>query len=267
MVVFLKCSANNFATTVLQEFEKAVQLYGLPEKVRTDQGGENVDVWRAMEVVHGSSSAVITGSSTHNERIERLWNDVWHSVVQEFYHLFYEMESCNMLNPMNETDIYCLQYVFVPRINSALDSFLSGWNNHKLSTEGNRSPNQLFIQGMLSSDTESQSSAVLMLPNPPVPQRAAETSSSTSRSPAMYMAPGSSSQSTSLSGNQDAHALDHVQVPRSRFTPCHVLSQMMASTIDPLADSNSFGKDIYVTALQTVANHLCHQPNCGCTED
>ena len=84
MVVFLKCSANNFATTVLQEFEKAVQLYGLPEKVRTDQGGENVDVWRAMEVVHGSSSAVISGSSTHNEQIERLWNDVWRSVVQEY---------------------------------------------------------------------------------------------------------------------------------------------------------------------------------------
>lgn len=168
-----------------------------------------------------------------------------------------------MLNPLNETDMYCLHYVFLPRINSVLDSFSSAWNNHKLSTEGNRSPNQLFIQGMLDYQDESQSSTVQLLPNPPVPQGAAATSSSTSISAPMS---GSSSQSTTLSSNQHLHAQENVDVPRSRFSPCHILHQTMASTIDPLADSNSFGKDIYLMALQIVANHLCHQPNCGCTE-
>ena len=264
MIVFLKCSPNNFATTVLQEFEKGVQLYGLPEKVRTDHGGENVEVWRVMEAIHGTSSAVVTGSSTHNERIERMWNDVWRSAVQEFYHLFYEMESCNMLNPLNETDIYCLHYTFLPRISSILDSFASGWNNHKLSTEGNRSPNQLFIQGLLDFDNESQSSTAQPLPNPSVPHATAATSSSISTSPAMHTTQGSSNQSTS--NNQDLYAQDCVEVPRSRFSPCQVLHQIMASTIDPLADSTSFGKDIYLMVLQIVANHLRHQPNCGCTE-
>ena len=79
MIVFLKCLPNNFATTVLQELEKGVQLYGLPEKVRTGQGGENVEMWRIMESIHGTSSSVVTGSSTHNERLERMLNDIWQS--------------------------------------------------------------------------------------------------------------------------------------------------------------------------------------------
>ena len=39
-IVYLKCSPNNFATTVLQQFQLAVEKFGLPERVRTDKGGE-----------------------------------------------------------------------------------------------------------------------------------------------------------------------------------------------------------------------------------
>ena len=58
----------------------AVDEYGLPERVWSDLGGENVEVWRFMIEQHSSESSVITGSSTHNERIERLWRDVTRSV-------------------------------------------------------------------------------------------------------------------------------------------------------------------------------------------
>ena len=74
--MFLKCSDNNQASTLLSVFTGAVQKHGLPERVRTDLGGENVDMWRYMVEQH-ASSAVVTGSSTHNERIERLWRDVY----------------------------------------------------------------------------------------------------------------------------------------------------------------------------------------------
>ena len=75
-IVYLHCSNNNRTITHLSLFVKGVQSYGLPERVRSDLGGENVDIWRYMVEQHGSSTAVITGSSTHNERVERLWRDV-----------------------------------------------------------------------------------------------------------------------------------------------------------------------------------------------
>lgn len=72
MVMYLTCSDNNRASTVLSSFTKAVQENGLPSYVRSDLGGENVDVWRFMVEQHATQNAVITGSSTHNERVERL---------------------------------------------------------------------------------------------------------------------------------------------------------------------------------------------------
>ena len=45
-IVFMKCSDNNRADTVLESFLSGVASFGLPLCVRTDHGGENVDIWR-----------------------------------------------------------------------------------------------------------------------------------------------------------------------------------------------------------------------------
>ena len=77
VVVFVNYSTNNKATTVLPLFTKAVDEFGLPDRVRTDLGGENSAVWQLMVDEHnGDASCVVVGSSTHNTRIERLWRDV-----------------------------------------------------------------------------------------------------------------------------------------------------------------------------------------------
>ena len=122
-LVFLSCSDNNRAITNLAAFVQAVHCYGLPEKVRTDLGGENVYIWSYMVEQHQSNSAVITGSSTHNERIERMWRDVFCCVAEIFYDMFHGLEGNNKLDPLNEVDVYCLHFVFLPRINQALKSF------------------------------------------------------------------------------------------------------------------------------------------------
>ena len=119
-IVFLSCSDNNKGDTVLQLFRRAIEVYGLTNKIRTDQGGENTDIWRYMIEEYSSSEAVITGSSVHNERIERLWRDVSRSVSSIFINSFRTLEERNQLNPLNVADIFCLHWVYLPKINQIL---------------------------------------------------------------------------------------------------------------------------------------------------
>ena len=44
LVVYLRSAPNNLSATVLESFLNAVSLYGLPKRVRSDQGVENVKV-------------------------------------------------------------------------------------------------------------------------------------------------------------------------------------------------------------------------------
>ena len=59
LIIFLNCSLDNRASTVLNQFQEAVQLFGWPLHVRTDLGGENTGIWRAMTEHHHSDNAVI----------------------------------------------------------------------------------------------------------------------------------------------------------------------------------------------------------------
>lgn len=148
-VVFLKCSDNNRASTLLEAFTEATGSYDVPSKIRTDCGGENTAIWRFMIHHHSSTSSVITSSSVHNERIERLWRDVTRSVSSIFIDLFRSMEEEGILDPMNKVDIFCLHWVYLPLLNKTLEEFRESWNNHPLSSEHNQTPNQLFCQGLL----------------------------------------------------------------------------------------------------------------------
>ncbi len=56
------------------------------------------------------------------------------------------MERNGLLDPSNCTDLFCLHYVFLPRLNKALHQFIAAHNNHAVSTEENKSPLQIFCQ-------------------------------------------------------------------------------------------------------------------------
>lgn len=65
---------------MLSAFQRGVLDFGLPAKVRSDKGGENVQVCSFMmnHPLRGpDSNPFITGRSVHNQRIERLWRDVF----------------------------------------------------------------------------------------------------------------------------------------------------------------------------------------------
>ena len=150
LAVYLKCSDNNRAETVGNSFLAAAEEYCWPSRVRTDKGGENAVVARLMIERWGEGrGSILQGSSVHNQRIERLWRDMRKMVSEYYRRLFYFLESHLLLDPIGEVDLFSLHFVFIPRINNSLSQFRASWNNHKLSTEGQKTPNQLYILGML----------------------------------------------------------------------------------------------------------------------
>ncbi|KAI9517035.1 hypothetical protein NQZ68_020849 [Dissostichus eleginoides] len=150
LVVFLRASDNNRSTTVMASFMDAVAKYGVPSRVRTDHGGENNSVCLMMNIFRGSHrGSALRGRSTHNQRIERLWGDLWRGVSNVYYDLFNFLENEGIIDIDNEMHMWALHYVYLPRINHDLQGFLDQWNNHGLRTERHQSPIQLFVQGCL----------------------------------------------------------------------------------------------------------------------
>ncbi|CAC5395567.1 unnamed protein product [Mytilus coruscus] len=122
MVTFINLALDNKAATALEPFVQGCQEFGVPSRVRTDHGRENLDIATFMITHRGANmGSIITGRSRQ--------------------HNFEET---------NELHLWCLHYVYVPRIKAALRVFKEGWNNHSLSSAGGKSPKQLFVMAVLS---------------------------------------------------------------------------------------------------------------------
>lgn len=103
LIVFLRASNNNRSSTVMNCFLNAVARYGVPSRVRTDHGGENNDVCVMMNIFRGSErGSAIRGRSTYNQRIERLWGDMWRGLTNVYYNLFHFLESKGIVDIDNE---------------------------------------------------------------------------------------------------------------------------------------------------------------------
>ena len=102
-IVFLHCSDNNRAQTVLNLFLESIHTYRIPARIRSDHGMENIEVARWMLQRHGvETKPFLTGLSVHNQRIERLWRDLVTYVVSYFRGIFFFMEENEILDPLNE---------------------------------------------------------------------------------------------------------------------------------------------------------------------
>ena len=224
LVTFCRFSGNNRAETVLQLFRKAVERYGQPLRIRTDYGGKNVQIWRDMVNTHGEESrSVVVGSSVHNQRIERHNRAVNKQVISVFKQQFYELESQGILDPLNSTDLYCLHYTFLPRLNKSISEFMVAHNNHVLSTKDSHTPLQLFYQYRHLTTLQ-------------------------------YQGFQGRAQGMSVRQLMETRDLPHVQVADVESPVDDNGLQDLVRNVDPLSPEN--GKLLYQRAIEIVGNHL-----------
>jgi hypothetical protein len=139
-LIFLHASTNNKSSTVARLFHDAVYEYGCPAHVRIDKGGENfrVAIMQSMMRDIDTVKSVIVGKSTHNQKIERSWQDTREFCLDSYINLFHLLEGEELedgtpyLDVDNKTHKYVLQYLFLNAINENLNRYVRMWNNHRL---------------------------------------------------------------------------------------------------------------------------------------
>lgn len=232
LIVYLHASTNNRADTVFQLFFRATQVFGVPSRVRSDKGGENVDVCYFMIMHRGPSrGSHIAGSSTHNQRIERLWRDVYRCVCSLFHSLFYYMEAIGVFNPSSDSDLFVLHSVFLPRINIALHEFALAWNLHPMRTMQNWSPRKVFYSS--APDDSSASGIQDMTDNIPLD---ALVSYGVDRSLILQV---------------DTDNI--VDIPTTPLLISPELHQRFLDSFDPLQEREDYGIGLYVSARETLS--------------
>ena len=155
LIPFLCVVIGNTAKLALTCFIKGIRRRGLPSRIRLDhpwldRGSEYNDCARFMEWHRGPGrGSAMRGRSVHNQRIERLWRDVFTKVLESFYKLFYHLEDRNVLDINNPMHIFVLQYTYLPRIQAALNNWAHVHNNHGIRTEQHKTPEQLWFSNII----------------------------------------------------------------------------------------------------------------------
>ncbi|XP_053355998.1 uncharacterized protein LOC128527578 isoform X1 [Clarias gariepinus] len=225
-ILYLDAATNNKAETAFSFFLRSTQLHGLPSRVRGDQGVENLDIAQFMFTTRGTGRAsFISGKSVHNQRVERLWHDVWVAVTSKYHDILHSLEEDGLLDISDVIHLFGVHYIFVPRLKADFDTFVGGWNNHPLRTEGGLTPEQLWCMGHLQDLDEGESLEELQ-------------------------DPGIDWESAVLQEvSNGTVVVPEIECPLDEQT-----LQELQRTVNPLEPSQSHGRDLYIRFLHNVSN-------------
>ena len=234
-IIYLKCNSNNLSETVLDLFLDAVKRDGdrWPSRIRVDRGVENVLVCDAMIQYRGEGRAsFIAGPSTHNQRIERLWREVYRCVCHLYYYTFYAMESSGILNVEDPIQLFALHTIFIPRVNNSLREFSEAFNNHAVSTEGNWTPYQIWMNGMMHANNPLAHGDV-------------------DGEPDDIQFYGYDPEGPSPSEEDNNVVVDPISLDNR-----HSIESYVLDVVDPLTQSTQLGIDLYIQALDLVRDRM-----------
>ena len=141
------------------------------------------------------------------------------------------MEYNDLLDPVNEKHLFALHYVFLPRINKAIEDFRNAWNHHGVRTERGMTPNQLFTMGMLQ----------------------LKNSGLTAMDFFDIIDDNYGVEEDGLVPEEDDEG---VEVPRNTLQLSEQQLSELQEAIDPLADSEDYGISIYTRTVHYLDNNL-----------
>ena len=124
---------------------------------------------------------------------------------------------------MNEYHLFALHYVFIPRLNKSLEGFVQSSNSHSFRTEHGHSPNQLFTAGeLLSHDSFGRQYVD--------GEQIDESSYGIDEA--------------GLAGSDE-----EIVIPQSKVVLSTQQEDSLKRSINPLADSDNYGIEIYEQTL------------------
>ena len=231
LITNLDVTTDNTAATAFYCFAEGLYEYGIPGHIRMDGGAEFNHVESFM------AGRCIRGKSVHNQRIERLWRDVYEKVLDSYYTVFHVMEAHGILNIENDIHLWALHFVFKPRIANHLEDWRKAHNEHRVRTERSQSPIQLWFSGCIKNKFR-DCSAMKSLFRYTVDDRRAQVNA--------FMTSNALAEPRNI-----GVVLSRIPTPLTN----HQL-HMLSSNIDVLADSSDNGINIYGQVVRSVRNYI-----------